>query len=327
MVQLVESVEVAAIPSPPVLSGATATSTGTQSGEGSVDTDTAQGTRYFIVTTSTTEPSPQQIKDGKRADGTTADASGSETVTSTGTSTDSVSGLLVGSVYTFFWVQETTEGFSNVASASFSTEAESFSASLDLTNNDPSISVLGSASGGSSPYNYQWDFGDGVTATGQNESHTYQADGTYTVALTVTDDNGNTATDSTNINIVGAGVEAVNDLTASLGTEEVVLDWTSSLDTDLAEERLYRSTSTPVDPANDTLVASVNAPSGGASQSVTDNGVTDGQTYYYVVQTEDTSGNTALSGEVSATLMSSIVVGQINYDFSEPDYSGTGATV
>ena len=41
---------------------------------------------------------------------------------------------------------------------------------------------------------YAWNFGDGTTATGSTASRTYTADGTYTVRLTVTDDDGDTGT-------------------------------------------------------------------------------------------------------------------------------------
>src|SRR5262249_57488609 len=34
---------------------------------------------------------------------------------------------------------------------------------------------------------YAWNFGDGMTGTGVSPSHTYLAGGTFTVALTVTD--------------------------------------------------------------------------------------------------------------------------------------------
>ncbi len=55
---------------------------------------------------------------------------------------------------------------------------------------------------------WDWSFGDTGTSIAENPSHTYTALGTYTVILTVTDDLGATASDTTvaNINVV-SGVE------------------------------------------------------------------------------------------------------------------------
>src|SRR5207249_8149520 len=44
--------------------------------------------------------------------------------------------------------------------------------------------------GGTSPYSFSWDFGDGVTSTGSTVTHVFSAGGTFTVVLTVTDAGG-----------------------------------------------------------------------------------------------------------------------------------------
>lgn len=43
---------------------------------------------------------------------------------------------------------------------------------------------------GDEPLNYEWDFGDGATGTGEEVSHTYTEPGTYTVTLTVSNETG-----------------------------------------------------------------------------------------------------------------------------------------
>jgi len=59
------------------------------------------------------------------------------------------------------------------------------------------VQFTGSATGGYRPYTWLWNFRDGQTSTVQNPTHTYINPGNYTVTLTVTDDSGNTSSDTT----------------------------------------------------------------------------------------------------------------------------------
>src|SRR5947207_605303 len=77
------------------------------------------------------------------------------------------------------------------------------SASISYSPSNPlpllPVTFTGSATGGTQPYSYSWDFGDGTTASGQTVSHSYLLPGSYVVTLTITDANGQTSTTSRTI--------------------------------------------------------------------------------------------------------------------------------
>jgi hypothetical protein len=63
------------------------------------------------------------------------------------------------------------------------------------------ITLTGLAFGGTPPYQYYWDFGDGNTNTSINPTHTYTTAGNYTATYTITDKEGNRSTDTTLVSI------------------------------------------------------------------------------------------------------------------------------
>ena len=58
------------------------------------------------------------------------------------------------------------------------------------------VQFEGRVAGGFAPYSYEWDFGDGDTSTSKAPTHAYKTDESYTVSLKVTDDRGNTDTET-----------------------------------------------------------------------------------------------------------------------------------
>ena len=94
----------------------------------------------------------------------------------------------------------------------------------------------GSTESDGSISSWSWDFGDGSTSTEQNPTHTYGAEGTYTVTLTVTDDDG--ATDSSSQDVTVS--EAVSgDVTLSAtgykvrGRHHIDLTWSGATSTEV----------------------------------------------------------------------------------------------
>ena len=63
------------------------------------------------------------------------------------------------------------------------------------------VNFSASASGGTSGYTYSWNFGDGVTLTGQSVSHVYSTAGSYTATVTAKDSSNSTSTASVGITV------------------------------------------------------------------------------------------------------------------------------
>lgn len=120
--------------------------------------------------------------------------------------------------------------------AAFTSSCNGLTCGFTSTSSDPDGSIA----------SYSWTFGDGGTATAQNPSHTYSAGGTYTVTLTVTDNQGATGNVSHTVTVtappptqppvVNAGpdesvlVGALYSLTASFSDPDHDGPWTYTID-------------------------------------------------------------------------------------------------
>lgn len=69
----------------------------------------------------------------------------------------------------------------------------------------------GSYSTGGTIVSYDWDYGDGISGSGETPTHAYIAAGTYTVTLTVTDDHGESDSDMVIITVI-TPVQALQNL-------------------------------------------------------------------------------------------------------------------
>jgi PKD repeat protein len=87
-------------------------------------------------------------------------------------------------------------------------------------------------------YSYEWDFGDGTTATGVDPQHAYSEPGTYTVTLTVTDNAGQQTVTTFTIEVTfgdapvsdAGGPYTFGEEAASYGVWTALLDGTGSTD-------------------------------------------------------------------------------------------------
>jgi len=91
--------------------------------------------------------------------------------------------------------------------ASFTYTINGLTVNFTDTSTDPDGTIV----------SWLWNFGDGSTSTLQNPTHTYIAGGTYTVSLTVTDNDGATDSASASFVLTAPGVEMyVYDITQTI---------------------------------------------------------------------------------------------------------------
>ena len=94
-------------------------------------------------------------------------------------------------------------------------------AAFDASPSDPeagetvAFDASGSSDADGSVASYEWDFGDGSSATGASPSHTYDSPGDYTVSVTVTDDDGATATATQTVSVSAASDDSDDGTPAS----------------------------------------------------------------------------------------------------------------
>jgi|GEM_PF-2605127 len=107
-----------------------------------------------------------------------------------------------------------------VPTANFNVSTSNLTADFSNTSTDSDGSIV----------SYSWDFGDGNSSNSANPSHSYNAAGTYTVNLTVTDDDGASDSTSQPITVIDAtGGHEINltiaSATLTRGRLRVTLNW------------------------------------------------------------------------------------------------------
>ena len=97
---------------------------------------------------------------------------------------------------------------------------------------DVAVDAAGSSDPDGTVKSYAWTFGDGGTASGATATHSYASGGTFTVSLTVTDDDGASATSTRPVTVSGPNQPPSASFTSAVSGLDVAVDAGGSSDPD-----------------------------------------------------------------------------------------------
>lgn len=178
-------------------------------------------------------------------------------------------------------------GTNQPPTANFTVTTSGLTATFTDTSTDPDGTIA----------TWSWDFGDGSTSTVKNPAHVYATAGSYTVSLTITDDDGATGSNSKSVTVAAppaVPAAPINLVATTISRSRIDLIWTDNADneTGFRIERCRGSNCT-----NFSQIVTV----GAGISAYSNTGLASNTTYRYRVYAYNSSGNSAYSNIASAT--------------------------
>jgi len=147
---------------------------------------------------------------------------------------------------------------------------------------------------------WAWDFSDGETSGQQNPVHTYAEDGTYSVSLTVTDENSLADTYTEVITLETPALAPLNFSATNIGYYSVVLSWVDNSDNEdgFSIERSISDSTSFIE------IGTV----GEGLTTFTDMNLQPGTAYYYRVKAYNDMGSAYSNIAIATTLISTLLL-------------------